>query len=95
MPSTPLRAAALLLVLALVLPASPLALAGTSLGPDIHAGVVKSVGKTSFVLVDAETGESLTFDATPVQLLALTPGMAIKVKYITEDGALKAIRIGR
>jgi hypothetical protein len=95
MPSTPLRAAALLLSLALLLPGPPLALACDSLGPNIHAGVVKSVGKTSFALVDAETGESLTFDATPMQLLALTPGQSIKVKYATEDGALKAVRVGR
>ncbi len=95
MPSIPLRAAALLVALALVLAGPPLALACDSLGPDLHAGVVKLVGKASFVLVDAETGESLTFGATPMQLLGLAPGQTIKVKYATEDGALKAVRVGR
>jgi hypothetical protein len=64
------------------------------MGPDIHAGVVKSVGESSFVLADAETGKSLTFDATSVQLYRLTPGQALKVKFATEDGRLKAVRVG-
>ena len=67
----------------------------SSMGPDVHAGVVKSVGDSSFVLADAETGKSLTFDATSVQLHGLTPGQALKVKFAAEDGRLKAVRVGR
>ena len=80
----------------LVTGAQVCAFACEGMGENVHAGVVKSVGDLSFVLVDASTGSPLTFQTTLDQVTGLRPGEQIKVKYMTDErGRLHVVRIGR
>jgi hypothetical protein len=85
------------LALALVSATAPdAATACEGMGDNVHAGVVKSVGDTSFVLVDASSGSPLTFDAGLETLTVLQTGEHVKVQYATDEkGRLHALRVGK
>lgn len=60
-----------------------------------HVGMVASIDPAAhtLTLVDAATGDQLTFRVTDAQLAQVAPKDRVVIRYATEDGALVAEEI--
>ncbi|HET6371660.1 MAG TPA: hypothetical protein VFG95_10710 [Nitrospiria bacterium] len=83
------------LILAIVLSTPILSLACSSLGPNIHAGVIRGVDSKegTITLIDSETGKALTFSASEAQISPLRPNERVVIKFSVEGEKMVAKEI--
>lgn len=66
-----------------------------NMGPNTHAGVIQSMDleEASLTLIDAESGQPITFSATPEQLATLKPNDRVIVVFHDDGERLIAEKI--